>query len=368
MKIQPQGRIGIEICPEKCTGINLHSHDIIDINLWKDISNQVRGKQRKTCQCCGVITHGGNTGEMSEMVAHEVWDFDKENHVQRLVYIACVCKRCHLTIHYVNLLKSQKLDDRECIISKGHYLEVNHCAEVVFEKELDKALMAYRELNQCKEGWKLDITYGIRQGFFSYNDVNIHKLEEIAPGSAMYLEPYIIKPQLEFNTIPQECLVDHADISYNLQMPRPCEICGKLTDVVHGYYDLRFKPGKPEMYMAARRMICPLCRETIYFGTRKWFKKYRKTTKHYMEVNHCNYRTFIMYVKAAKYTLRRWNDTVSDKGDGIYIYLKTPYLKSYAEYLNRKRYLEMHGARCDKERGRWYLCPIQNLRYFIQFL
>lgn len=359
--------IKFEICPEKCIGVNLHSHGILDTGVWRDISNRVRQTQNYTCQCCGVRPHKGPAAAMSEMAAHEVWLFDKENHVQRLTGIVCVCQRCHKTIHYRNLLKSQHIDSREAVISKGHYMEVNWCSEMQFEKDLNEALAENALLDKETQNWKLDISFAIQQGYFSFRDVHLDRLEAAAPDSLQLLEPYRRKPLLALNPIPEECLIDYADKKYFVKEAVPCEICGELTDTVFDYYDLQANPSTFEMSLAWIWKICPMCRETIYFGAGKLFKKYRKTTKHYMKVNGCSFQCFKLHARAAVDAAWKFKGRSID-GNRLHIFLRIPYTKSYDDFKSNRKYLISHGAKYDAIRCQFCLSPVERLRDFLPYI
>ena len=360
--------IKFQVCPEKCTGINLHSHDIIDLGIWRDISSQVKQKHQYTCQCCGIRPYKGAAGEMSEMEAHEVWFFDKENHIQKLTDITCVCKRCHMTIHYRNLLKSQKIDSREAVISKGHYMAVNRCSERSFEYALNEVLAENSRLDRENIEWLLDISYALQQGYFSFREVNWRQLEAVSWGAARLLLPYQAKPVFSLNQLPEECLIDHADKRDLFPEPVPCETCGTPTDTIYYHYDFQINPSTFEMSLAAVRKICPLCRETIYFLAKRWFKKNRKETKHFMQLKQCSYGWFLQYVKAAKDSAKKMRTPMKTDHRRLHIYLRIPYTESYDEYLTNKEFLEKNGAAYDAERGRYRLCPVRNLNKFLPYL
>lgn len=358
----------IQVCPKKCKGINLHSEKyiIIPFELWMSISSKVRASQNYTCQYCGMVQLKGALAEMSKMVAHEVWFFDDESHVQRLVDIVCACTRCHTTIHHENTIARSS---REYFLSKAHYMEVNFCEEQVFEKDLDQALAEYRRLNQIDEnrrnsnksdGWLLDISYAIEQGYLSYSDINIDILDKIAFGSSMLLDKYKAKARLAFNEIPRRCLIDKADGINSVPETELCQICGNSTSKIHIYYDLRIKESQPEIFLAAKWRICPLCRDTIYNGTRKWLKKYRKTTKHYMSVNQCNYDSFLADVRKNRSALERNEQTP------LRIYMKSAY--AGASSFPIKKNDEQNNPRLDKNRGQYYIFPNNNLKSYLPFL
>jgi len=121
------GVLQLEVIPIKCTGRNLHSHDIISQAKWAEISRIVRKKNH--CLCCG------RQFTTAELHAHEVWFFDMERKIQILKCIISVCDKCHKTIHYHFLFSNQKLSNREAFICKANYMEVNLCEEEDFEKD-----------------------------------------------------------------------------------------------------------------------------------------------------------------------------------------------------------------------------------------
>lgn len=345
--------IQIEVIPTSCIGHNLHSFSILKHGKWEEISQNVR--ERHICQCCN------KPFKSSELHAHEVWFFDMETHVQRLVMIASVCEKCHATIHYNFLLSNSKVRSREAFISKAHYMEVNNCEEEDFERDLNKVLAIYRKLNQISEKWSMDISYILKENLAIYEDIEIVNLEKIAPGSELLLKPYVPKIKLPFNNIPNECLIDYADTYYDAVRDTFCEICGNQAERLYRFYDLRVKMKAPEMVLVGSRYICGLCRKTIYHGTKALFFKHRKTTKHYMNVNQCSYEECLQHAHNAKKWIRRNREAV------LYIYLKTSYVQK-RQFFIRNKYLSDHGAQFDYVRQKWYLRPIRHLKDFLELL
>lgn len=348
-------KIRIEVIPIQCTGRNLHSHDILRQRKWEEISQGIRKLQK--CECCE------KKFEEKELHAHEVWEFDPKEQVQRLKQIICVCTKCHQAIHYNFLLSNQSLTNREAFIAKAHYMEINgkKCDEKRFEHDLNEALHEYRCLNQKTGTWKLDISYVIKAGFVVYEEINLENLEKLAPGSEKYLKPYSTKPKLYFNNIPKKCLIDMATAYHKKKTLEPCELCGKQDKILYTFYDLRVKKAAPEMLLVGTRKICKLCRKTIYYGAHKHFMKYRKTTRHYMKVNQCSYKECVEAARMAK-RLIDMNSMVQ-----LFVYLKTPKLPA-EEFRMRSQYLYDNGARFNPVYQMWYLRPVRYLWKFKSFL
>lgn len=59
---------------------------------WKKIRNLALADQNGDCYICGQ--------RCKSLDGHELWEFDKEHQLQKLVRIIGVCKSCHNTIHY----------------------------------------------------------------------------------------------------------------------------------------------------------------------------------------------------------------------------------------------------------------------------
>lgn len=342
----------LEVIPIKCTGRNLHSHDIISKERWGDISQRIRSNGR--CKFCHKIFVS------EDLHAHEVWEFDLDKKIQRLKEIICVCEKCHLTIHYHNLLSNQKLEDRDAFIYKAHYMDVNKCYEKDFEKDLNSLLYTYRMMNQITDDWSMDISYAIKAGLLSYDDINIENLEKTAPGSAFFLELYKSKIKIHFNNIPTESLIDLAKQRHRSIETEVCEICGKKQSYLYQFYDLRIKINSSEMMLVGTKQICKLCRKTIYQGAHRTFLRFRKTTRHYMKLNDSTYKECVQAAKDARNIQK-----IGRKN--FYIYLNTPPLPTY-EFKMRNKYLYGHGARFNQRVNRWCLMPVRNLKDFMKYL
>ena len=92
---------------------------------------------------CGATTR--------RLEAHERWEYDEENCVQKLADVVAVCHRCHEVIH---IGRTQLLggEERAC----DHFMKVNGCTYAEYRKALGEANEAHQRRNKIPE-WKLDL-------------------------------------------------------------------------------------------------------------------------------------------------------------------------------------------------------------------
>jgi hypothetical protein len=81
---KPQSRLTIELVPE--TSILSSVRDAITPRTWELLRQRVYGRAGNRCEGCGTGT---------PRRADELWEFDDESHVQRLVGMVALCPECH---------------------------------------------------------------------------------------------------------------------------------------------------------------------------------------------------------------------------------------------------------------------------------
>ncbi|ANF97518.1 HNH endonuclease [Paenibacillus bovis] len=86
-------KLEIELIPESTMTINLRQQ--MSSYRWRQLSRQIQQQDQYTCQICR-RTKGL---EIDKLHCHEVWDFDKENGIQRLIGLQSLCFQCHMIKH-----------------------------------------------------------------------------------------------------------------------------------------------------------------------------------------------------------------------------------------------------------------------------
>ena len=129
-------KIQFELVPEPLFGINIRSSQYK--KFWDEISTKVRSR----CQCATCY----QKFEMADLDAHEVWEYDDYNNIQKLSDIIPVCKKCHATIHI------GRADKETFEIAKTNYCELNNCSETEFNERLERAINTWEE--RSNEEWE----------------------------------------------------------------------------------------------------------------------------------------------------------------------------------------------------------------------
>ncbi len=89
----------------------------------------------------------------ARLEAHEKWEYDEENRVQKLSDVVAICKACHEVIH-IGRTSLTGGEERAC----AHFMKVNGCGYSEYRKALGAANEAHRRRNTVPE-WRLDLSY-----------------------------------------------------------------------------------------------------------------------------------------------------------------------------------------------------------------
>jgi hypothetical protein len=148
-------KLQIELIPKTSWGVNLRSK--LKKSDWDKIRKSVYAKENMYCHICGE--------KCKSLDAHEMWEFDEENHIQRLIDIIGICKPCHHTIHYgLAQIIGKAKEARE------QFMKVNNYDDFVeFEMELMRAQGDFIRRSKIKD-WKLDVSLIERHGYLVNKD------------------------------------------------------------------------------------------------------------------------------------------------------------------------------------------------------
>jgi len=88
------------------------------------------------------------------MNLHEIWEYDDQKHIQKLVGFILLCKMCHHVKHIglAGILAGEGKLDYDDLIE--HFCRVNGCTEEDFEEYRDKAFEIWE--NRSQREWKQD--------------------------------------------------------------------------------------------------------------------------------------------------------------------------------------------------------------------
>lgn len=136
-------KLNFELVPDGCWYSNLRS--LLSKKQWDFLRADAKERAQGKCMICGKKT--------DRLEAHERWNYDKENAVQKLEDVVAVCKDCHSVIH---IGRTQLLGNEER--AEKHFMKVNGCSYSEYRRALGEANEKHTALNLVSE-WKLDLTW-----------------------------------------------------------------------------------------------------------------------------------------------------------------------------------------------------------------
>lgn len=136
-------KLNFELVPDSCWYSNLRS--ILSPAQWDFVRKEAYARAGGKCMICGAPT--------ARLEAHEQWEYDEKNSVQKLKDVVAVCKSCHEVIH-IGRTALKGGEQRAC----AHFMKVNGCSYAEYRKALGEANAAHIRRNAAKE-WKLDLSY-----------------------------------------------------------------------------------------------------------------------------------------------------------------------------------------------------------------
>lgn len=136
-------KLNFELVPDSCWYSNLRS--ILSPAQWDVVRREAYARAGGKCMICG--------SPARRLEAHERWEYDEENCVQKLADVVAVCHGCHEVIH-IGRTQLMGGEERAC----AHFMKVNGCTYAEYRRALGEANEAHRRRNQVPE-WKLDLSY-----------------------------------------------------------------------------------------------------------------------------------------------------------------------------------------------------------------
>jgi len=141
-------KLTIELVPSSVWYSSLYQ--LLPRNVWHRIKQEIYSKEGRKCYICG-----SREGRFS---AHEFWEYDDKDHIQRLVAVHHLCNLCHKIKHIgfwchtsdgKASLEREGLN-REALIK--HFCIINGCTKENFLEHEKKAFDMWAE--RSKHQWK----------------------------------------------------------------------------------------------------------------------------------------------------------------------------------------------------------------------
>ncbi len=137
-------KLRIELVPSTSWYNNLRT--VLSQHDWDKIRKKAYVNYGHRCGICR------NRGKLN---CHEIWDYDDNNYIQKLVGFITLCTLCHHIKHIglAQILASEgKLEYKEII---KHFMKVNNCDDKAFKEHKESAFNDWEK--RSKHQWTLDL-------------------------------------------------------------------------------------------------------------------------------------------------------------------------------------------------------------------
>ena len=108
---------------------------------WDTIRRAIYSNAGHKCEICG---------DPGNMNCHEVWDYNDQSGVQKLVGLTCLCGECH-EVHHIGLAQIRGREEQAIL----HMMKVNGVDRKTCENEIRGAFIQWKM--RSSRLWKLEI-------------------------------------------------------------------------------------------------------------------------------------------------------------------------------------------------------------------
>lgn len=142
----------VDLIPRSCWFKNVRNN--IKPSDWDLIRKHIYSRVNYKCECCGIDTKLNKI----QIEAHERWNYDDINKIQKLVRIIALCRDCHQSTHigYANLTGNYQK-------AFNHLKKVRKFDDINCQNHIEKAFKLWNIRN--KYNWELDLSLITLNGF-----------------------------------------------------------------------------------------------------------------------------------------------------------------------------------------------------------
>jgi hypothetical protein len=136
----------IELIPRTCYASNVRT--LLPNKYWDKLRRESYEKAGHVCEICG--DNGQNQGYRHRVECHEIWVYDDDTRVQKLLGLISLCPKCHQVKHFGRASaigkQAEAFTHLETVNGWNHKQCVKHAAE---------SMLVW--LDRSKYKWKLDL-------------------------------------------------------------------------------------------------------------------------------------------------------------------------------------------------------------------
>ncbi len=141
-------KLDFELVPDSCWFYNLRK--ILKPSDWDTVRRDAYARAGGKCMICN--------RSVKRLEAHEKWEYDEKNAIQKLSDVVALCHMCHSVIHYG---RTSLVEDAER--AAAWFMRVNGCTRTEFSHALSYANEIHKRRNKIPE-WQLDVSWLARFG------------------------------------------------------------------------------------------------------------------------------------------------------------------------------------------------------------
>ena len=142
------GRLTVELIPRTLFFSNVRT--LLPKKYWDLIRKDSYDKAENKCEICGDT--GKNQGYRHNVECHEIWDYNEEKKVQKLLGLVSLCPKCHQVKHFGRTSAIGKQAE-----AFKHMEKVNNWNHKQCLDHLKVAMSEWMERSKYK--WFIDLSY-----------------------------------------------------------------------------------------------------------------------------------------------------------------------------------------------------------------
>ena len=161
-------KLSVELIPTTCQYSNVRT--TVTKKEWDKIRFMSYEKAEHKCEICG--ERGKNQGQKHDVECHEIWHYNDETHVQKLVGLISLCPICHLVKHIGRALAMRKKE-----VAYNQLAKVNKWTL----KEVQQHIVDSFELHKqrSKHEWTLDLSILLEEPYNLKIDTESKRIFEV---------------------------------------------------------------------------------------------------------------------------------------------------------------------------------------------
>jgi hypothetical protein len=137
----------VELVPTTCHYSNVRS--TLTTQQWDKIRQLSYAAAGNVCEICGDT--GKNQGYRHNVECHEIWEYDDENHIQKLAGLISLCPVCHQVKHIGRAIAMGK--EQDCFKQMA---KVNKWTPEQIQEHIVESFKLHK--TRSKQKWGLDLS------------------------------------------------------------------------------------------------------------------------------------------------------------------------------------------------------------------